>query len=144
MTSNSRVEKIEYDEIIFSWLQHGMDSTEIFKIIGKPDSLKLLVDVVGDSSILLCYKNMEATLLNKKLYFFQNSSQKYKNDYPEIKIGDNINDFLKKYSNLKINNYNPSGVQYQIYSINLDKYESELRIVVKDNTIKKFYSWIPN
>ena len=69
MTSNSRVEKIEYDEIIFSGLQHGMDSTEIFKIIGKPDSLKLLVDVVGDSSILLCYKNMEATLLNKKLYF---------------------------------------------------------------------------
>jgi hypothetical protein len=140
---------IKYDKICISNIKLGDEVSMVWKYLGEPDSIvKFNSEVIpSDSSRYLYYSNSFVEVSDNKIISFSIKDSKLIGQHPEIQVGDNINDFLKKHSDLIYKDYIPSGVDYRVYSFKVEDENGlsndELRILVLDNNIFEIYFWIP-
>ncbi len=140
---------LEYQNICVSGICLGDKSEKLYLKLGSPDSIIEYNNpiIIKDSSKFFYYLNSCFEVVDNKIQTFSIQDSSIRGTYPKIQIGEHIVDFLEKYPQLVFNSYVPTDEEYYIYSTIVDDmktfYSGEYRIVVKNDTITKFYYWIP-
>lgn len=147
---NKKQHILEYHKICVSDICLGGKIEELYLKLGSPDSIFEYNNpiIVEDSSMFFYYMNSYFEVIDNKIQTFSIQDSSIRGTYPKIQIGENIVDFLKKHPQFIFDSYIPTDEEYYVYSTTVDDkitfYSGEYRIVVKNDTITKFYYWIPN
>jgi len=146
---NKKQHFLEYQKICVNDICLGDKIEKLYVKLGSPDSIVEYKNpiIVEDSSMFFYYLNSYFEVVDNKIQTFSIQDSSIRGTYPKIQIGEHIVNFLKKYPQLIFDSYIPTDEEYYVFSTTVDDkitfYSGEYRIVVKNDTITKFYYWIP-
>jgi hypothetical protein len=117
---------------------------DVYAKVGKPDSISIFVDECGDrGEFKRLHYGKDVLYTHKgKLYDFDIATARFKIDYQQIKVGD-PRDKIRRLFPKSYEERFEKGADNQTIDIQIDIYDSYLKIFVDKNKVTGFMTWEP-